>query len=188
MDRVTEAQLRNALRVHLAKGVESGSGRIVEELGVERGTARIDVAVITDRLLGYEIKSDRDTFNRLSNQIHAYNRVFDEITLVTGPALLDDALRLLPSWWGVMTVESRVEGADELSIVRPARENPVQDPISVAMLLWKAEAIDMLAVHAGRDIPLRWASPRVHALLAEVVPLESLRRLVAKTLTGRGGW
>ncbi len=184
---MTETKLRDALRAHLAQGLLSGSGRIVEELGVERGAARIDVAVITDRLLGYEIKSDRDTFGRLSNQIHAYNRVFDEITLVTGPTLLDDALRLLPSWWGVMTVESDPAGA-ELRIVRPPRENPAQDALSIAMLLWKAEAIDMLAVHGGHDVSSRWASTRVHALLAEVVPLESLRRLVAKTLTARGTW
>jgi hypothetical protein len=185
MNRMTESQLRAALRTHLARGLLSGSGRIVEELGVERGAARIDVAVITDRLLGYEIKSDRDTFDRLSNQIHAYNRVFDEITLVTGSSLLDDALRLLPSWWGVMAVENHSAGVAELRIVRPARENPAQDALSVAMMLWKTEAIDMLAIHVGRDIPSRWARSRVHALLAEAVPLESLRRLVAKTLTAR---
>ncbi len=100
MNCMTESQLRSALRSYLEGTSPTGAGRIVEELGIERGAARIDLALITDRLVGFEIKSDQDTFDRLSNQIHAYNRVFDEITLVTGPALLDDALRLLPPWWG----------------------------------------------------------------------------------------
>ncbi|HVZ15950.1 MAG TPA: sce7726 family protein [Terriglobales bacterium] len=186
---MTETQLRDALRAHLAASLRAaGTGRIVEELGIERGAARIDVVLITDRLLGFEIKSDLDTFDRLSNQVHAYNRVFDEITLVTGPALLEEAVRLLPSWWGVMVAESRPEGGTELSVVRAAEKNPIQEALSIAMLLWKPEAVDALADHVGRYVPARWASARVHAALAEVVPLESLRRLVATKLTARAAW
>ena len=35
--------------------------RIVEELSVCDGEARVDVALINGKLCGYEIKSDRDT-------------------------------------------------------------------------------------------------------------------------------
>ncbi|HVZ17822.1 MAG TPA: sce7726 family protein [Terriglobales bacterium] len=186
---ITEIQLRDALRAYLATSLSGAvTGRIVEELGVECGTARIDVALITDRLLGFEIKSDLDTFDRLSNQVHAYNRVFDEITLVTGPALLDEAVRLLPSWWGVMVAECRPEGRTELSVVRAAEKNPIQEALSIAMLLWKPEALDALADHIGRHVPARWASAKVHAALAEVVPLQSLQRLVATKLTARAAW
>jgi len=188
MKYMTESQLRDALRSHLAGLLAVGGGRIVEELGIERGTARIDVALITDRLLGFEIKSDLDTFDRLSNQIHAYNRVFDEITLVTGPALLEDALRLLPSWWGVMVPECDAEGAIALSVVRAAEKNPIQQALSVAMLLWKPEAIEALAAQTGRDIPGRWASAKVHAMLAEILSVESLQRLVATKLMDRVVW
>jgi hypothetical protein len=184
---MTESQLRSALRSYLEGNSPTGASRIVEELGIERGAARIDLALITDRLVGFEIKSDQDTFDRLSNQIHAYNRVFDEITLVTGPALLDDALRLLPPWWGMMTAESDSAGPIRLHVVREAQRNPLQEAISVAMLLWKAEAIEVLALHA-HHIPSRWASAKIHAMLAEVVPLNSLQRLVATKLTARETW
>lgn len=185
---MTESLLRSALRSYLEGTLPTGAGRIVEELGIERGAARIDLALITDRLVGFEIKSDQDTFDRLSNQIHAYNRVFDEITLVTGPALLDDALRLLPPWWGMMAAECDSAGSIRLYVVREAQKNHLQEAISVAMLLWKAEAVEVLALHAARHIPARWASAKIHAMLAEVVPLNSLQRLVATKLTARETW
>jgi hypothetical protein len=184
---MTEQQLRDALRAHLASSL-TPEGRIVEELGVERGGARIDVALITDRLLGFEIKSDLDTFDRLTNQIHAYNRVFDEVTLVTGPAFADDAARLLPSWWGLMVAECTAGGLVRLRELRVAQRNPIQQALSIAMLLWKAEASEALARHLGRTVPTKWASSKLHAALAERVPLESLRRLVARTLTSREAW
>ena len=184
---LTESQLRHALRAHLAASLPT-CGRIVEELGIERGAARIDVALITDRLLGFEIKSDLDTFDRLTNQIHAYNRVFDEVTLVTGRSLMQEAVRLLPSWWGLMVADGGSGGAIELRVVRAAEKNPIQQSLSVAMLLWKPEAIEALANHMGRAVPASWASAKVHAALAEVLPLESLLRLVAGKLMTREAW
>ena len=186
--RMTEIELRNALRAHLAEAVASCAGRVVEELGVERGAARIDVALITDRLVGFEIKSDFDTFKRLTNQIHAFNRVFDEFTLVTGAAWHEDALRLLPSWWGVMVANTTTDGSIMLRQVRPATKNPVQDAAAVAMLLWKPEAVDVLSEHIGRAVPARWGSAKLHAILAEELSLDTLQRIVAIKLTTRVTW
>lgn len=185
MSTLTERQLRDALRSHLVK---VRAGRIVEELGIEQGAARIDLALITDRLLGFEIKSDLDTFDRLSNQIHAYNRVFDEITLVTGMALRDEALRLLPSWWGVMGAKHDASGAVRLATIREAQKNPMQDALSVAMLLWKAEATELLSLHYRQPIPSRWASTKLHALLVQTLPIDSLQRHVATKITARSAW
>jgi hypothetical protein len=39
--------------------------RIVEEMGVWSGSVRIDIAIINGHLSGYELKSDRDTLERL---------------------------------------------------------------------------------------------------------------------------
>ena len=56
---------------------------IVEELGIRQGAARVDVAVVNGSLHGYEIKSARDTLERLPKQSELYSSVFDTITLVT---------------------------------------------------------------------------------------------------------
>jgi hypothetical protein len=56
--------------------------RIVQEMGVCSGSVRIDIAVINSELWGYELKSERDTLERLPSQAKLYNRVFDRVTLV----------------------------------------------------------------------------------------------------------
>lgn len=56
---------------------------ILDELGCCQGAARIDIAVITDQLHGFEIKSENDTLERLESQVIAYDSVFDTSTLVT---------------------------------------------------------------------------------------------------------
>ena len=53
-------------------------------MGVWSGTVRIDVAVLNGEMCGYEIKSDRDTLERLPFQIEIYSKEFDKLTLVVG--------------------------------------------------------------------------------------------------------
>ncbi|MGV2481630.1 UNVERIFIED_CONTAM: hypothetical protein IGO34_33055, partial [Salmonella enterica subsp. enterica serovar Weltevreden] len=74
----TELEIRASLLRDLAvRDLADGHPR--EEFPLERGSARIDVALIGATLTGYEIKSDFDTFARFSNQIHANNRSFASI-------------------------------------------------------------------------------------------------------------
>ena len=54
--------------------------RIYQEKSI--GTSICDVMAVTDRLTGYEIKSDLDNYFRLAGQIKAYDRFFDENYLV----------------------------------------------------------------------------------------------------------
>ena len=45
------------------------STRVFEELGLCQGDARVDVAVVNGSIHGFEIKSERDSLDRLSNQL-----------------------------------------------------------------------------------------------------------------------
>src|SRR5262245_6458552 len=76
--------------------------RIVEEMGVWSGSVRIDVAVINGELHGYELKSERDTLERLPAQAGLYSQVFDRVTLVTADRHLKIAKKTIPRWWGVI--------------------------------------------------------------------------------------
>lgn len=49
--------------------------RIVEEMGIWSGSVRIDIAVINGQLHGYELKSARDTLQRLPTQAELYSKV-----------------------------------------------------------------------------------------------------------------
>ena len=66
----TDHQIRTALRRHLLQQhIDNHDTLILDELGVRHGTARIDIVVINGVMHGYEIKSDRDTLNRLPEKI-----------------------------------------------------------------------------------------------------------------------
>src|SRR5438046_640221 len=77
---------------------------ILEELGLQRGQVRIDLAVVNGVLHGYEIKSERDSLRRLGRQLKVYSQVLDFATIVVAPRHLKKTLSDIPAWWGVSVV------------------------------------------------------------------------------------
>ncbi len=157
---------------------------IREEFRIERGGSRIDVAEIGAKLIGYEIKSDLDTFIRFSNQIHAYNRVFDEIYLVCGQIHASQAIEIIPSWWGLFVAERGSDGGVSLSSVRDAGRNPNQDSFSLASLLWKDEALAVLTSEE-KEVPKRASSHVLWDCMARSLSFEKIKTAVTETLMKR---
>ena len=56
--------------------MEYGKIRIIEEKTMGRSRADV-IMVAEDALFGLEIKSDADSYKRLSRQVKDYNRYFD---------------------------------------------------------------------------------------------------------------
>ena len=106
---------------------------------------RIDLAVISDQLIGYEIKTDYDCLSRLPKQIQAYNNVFDKITLVVGSKLIIPALHIIPDWWGVKLALLGASGEVKIYSIRTAKKNKAQDRLSIIQLLWREEALSILS-------------------------------------------
>ena len=160
---------------------------VVEEMGVWAGSVRIDVAVINGELCGFELKSDRDTLERLPQQAELYSRVFDRVTLVVGARHAKKARQIVPKWWGV-TLARLESGEVRLFDDRQAKPNPSQDPMLVAQLLWREEALQVLdAIGMAKG----WRSksaPEVHRRLADVMPLAQLALAVRTALKARQGW
>lgn len=186
--RLSEAQLRYALTSWLGKRTDSSGTRLIEELAVGRGSARVDVAAISDRLEGFEIKSDYDNVGRLSNQIHAFNRVFDRVSLVSGVEFGQVGLRILPPWWGVLVARTTRRGSLDLEWARRPEPNPVQDAHSVAELLWRDEAAGLLSQVTGQPCAARATKREIFGALASSVPLPHLRTAVCATLRARTAW
>ena len=160
---------------------------IVEEMGVWSGSARVDIAVINGEICGFELKSDRDTLERLTAQVEIYNRVFDGMTLVVGQRHAGKAIPMIPEWWGVF-IASAKEGDLSLEKLRDGQCNPNQDPALIAELLWKEEALDLLAAY---DLDRGWRSKRIKFLyqrLADELALDELKAGVRKALKSRRGW
>lgn len=187
MKPLAEQELRHAVLAMLAKQAESSEARVVEELQIELGAARVDIAVISQQLQAFELKSDLDNFGRLHNQIHAYNRVFDRITIVTGPQYRQGALEVVPSWWGVIQAERLEDGAIRLIEVRAAQANQLQEPRSIASFLWREEASDAVRARLGVEPKSRAGRHELQALLAEGLVLDELKEVVTGRLRTRTG-
>lgn len=151
MDNLDDGAIRSILKQNLSQSlIRRTDAMIIEELGLRHGAARIDVAVIDSALHGFEIKSDRDSLNRLTRQMQVYNAVLDRITLVTGHRLLDRALARVPIWWGIQLAELGDDGVVRLVDVREAQDNPLRDVLAATKLLWKDEALVLLQeIHAA---------------------------------------
>jgi len=142
--RTTEAAIRKAIHQTLIPLVVHGSpSRVLDEMSICAGDARIDIAVINGKLHGFEIKSEADTLERLTSQIAAYNRVFDTVTIVCGNKHLDGVKRITPVWWGIYLADTGNEDV-ELTNVRVGGINQNIDRTSLAQLLWKSELAQIL--------------------------------------------
>ena len=116
---------------------------MLEELGLCRGFARVDLAVVNGRLHGYEIKSDRDSLRRLPGQVEMFSKVFDRLTLVVGERHQASACRKIPRWWGILRVSS-ANGGPVFKVVRRPADNPKRDPRALVELLWAGDALALL--------------------------------------------
>lgn len=117
--------------------------RIVEELGLCQGIARVDIAVVNGSIHGYEIKSAFDTLARLPGQVDVYNHALDFVTVVAAPSHATKIRKIVPRWWGIWTVVSDENGS-RLETLREPRQNQKIDPFSLAQLLWREEALEAL--------------------------------------------
>lgn len=185
-----DAEIRQALCKRLDAHFGSDEGTIiVEELGLCRGTVRVDVAVVNGLLRGYEIKSDRDTLVRLSSQAEVYNRVFDRMAIVVAERHLRSVYTLVPSWWGIQ-VPKAGEGCTSIDIecIRPEAENANVDPKAVVQLLWRDEAVQLLTNLEPEKSFDRETRSVLWDTLAGAVALPELRAMVSASLRNRAGW
>lgn len=161
--------------------------RIVEEMGIWSGYARIDVAVINGELTGYELKSDRDTLDRLPAQAELYSRVFDRVVLVVGRKHVAAARALVPRWWGI-TIASTGRAGVDLAAKRMPKPNPAVDPYLLAKLLWRDEALSVLvSENLARGFKTK-SVDELHQRLANNVPLIELAHHVRLALKARPTW
>lgn len=116
-----------------------GKIRIIEEK--QMGRSRADaVMVLPKALCGLEIKSDADTYARLSRQVRDYDRYFDYNYIVAGTKHAHHVEEHVPDWWGVITVELE-EGRPDFYLLREAGENPKVDWKRKMGLLWRPELV-----------------------------------------------
>ena len=114
-----------------------GKSRIIEEKRM--GNSRADmVMVLPKAVCGIEIKSDADTYARLSRQVKDYSRFFDYNYVVAGASHAHHISEHVPEDWGIITVDIE-NGEPDFYILRKARENPDANPALKLSILWRPE-------------------------------------------------
>ncbi len=116
---------------------------LFDELPLLRGNGRADVAAVNGHLVGYEIKSDRDSLIRLPAQIAHYDQIFEQSVLVVAKKHLERARRILPKHWGIMVVDG-TDAQLKVRSVRTPKPNKQWHADSVIRLMWKTEIAQFL--------------------------------------------
>jgi hypothetical protein len=184
-----DADVRKAVRTMLhAQHAGDDHTRIVEEMGIWSGSVRIDIAVINGELHGFELKSAKDTLDRLPRQAALYNEVFDRVTLVVANRHADKAMVAVPHWWGICLADGSSDEDVRLCHARASETNPDLKPIQLARLLWRAEALEILT---AKNLVRGFRSKSAEILaerLASHVSKDDLRFEVRSALKRRNNW
>lgn len=149
-----DQDIREALKKTLRE--QDRNAAIIEELPLQRGRGRADLAFVNGELWGFEIKSEADSLIRLGIQREHYESVFEFNTLVAAGKHLKLARQRIPRAWGIIEV-SRNNGEVKLHQRRQAQRNHGLDNSALARLLWKNECRRILKkakIHTPAQTPV----------------------------------
>ena len=122
-----------------------GKVRILEEKNI--GRSRADAVMITDdALFGIEIKSDADTYARLSRQVKDYDCFYDKNIVVVGTSHAMHIREHVPEHWGVITVEM-TDGEYDFYVLREPSENANASFRNKLDFLWRPELVKIQENH-----------------------------------------
>lgn len=182
-----DADIRPALR-RMLQELEAGSPDyvVIEELGLNKGAVRVDVAVVNGIIHAYEIKSDADSLRRLARQAEHYGRCFDRVSLVLGQKHLELAERAVPPWWELLCVTPATDGP-EFHTVRAGHQNPAREARALIELLWREETLALLEKNGAAKGVRSKSREVLWDRAAEILALEEIADAVRAHLKANVG-
>ena len=130
-----------------------------------------------------EIKSDADTYARLSRQVKDYDRFFDRNLVVVGTSHAHHVAEHIPDYWGIITVEEQGENCD-FYMLRAALENPKKKMIHKIRLLWRPELAHIQEIN-GMPAYKQKSKDFVQKKILEKIPEEVLQKQISDELFER---
>lgn len=107
-----------------------GKNRIFEEKQMGRSRADI-IMIVENEIIGFEIKSDADTYERLKRQAKDYNKFCDRNYIVVGKSHIRHVSEHIPKEWGIICVQERdANGVVSDNIVDVEESLYIKDNIS----------------------------------------------------------
>lgn len=156
--------------------------RILEEKTMGRSRADV-VMVLEEEVVGVEIKSDADTYARLSRQVKDYDRFFDRNLVVVGTSHAHHVAEHIPDYWGIITVEEQGENCD-FYMLREALENPKKKMLHKIRLLWRPELAHIQEIN-GMPAYKQKSKDFVQKKILEKIPEEVLQKQISDELFER---
>jgi hypothetical protein len=181
-------EIRIALRQKLFKDhTDMPDTKVIDEVGL-LSQVRVDMLVVNSCMTGYEIKSEKDTLDRLPLQQEVYSQVFDKIVIVTERRHIYNVIEKIPAWWGIWDAIEEKDGEVRFDIFREAKVNPDINPQSLVQCLWREEALNALKEkHIERGVMTK---PRsiIWDRVVDNYSKDELKELVCQNLKARHNW
>lgn len=187
MKKMCDIDIRGPLLKKLRIQNDGHSYRIIPEMSVCDGDARVDIAVANGSLCGYEIKSDVDTLDRLLSQSESYCKTFDKVYIVVGERYKDIIVDCIPEWWGIYVAYYNRYNEIAISERKRAKRNKGVSAESLLELLWRDEIETLLRTHG-----IKSTSGKNRRILRKIavdsISLSEIRNFTRETLKARTDW
>lgn len=185
-----DKDVRQAVKDKILKAhINDPSTLVIDELGLAHGRNRVDIAVINGELHGYELKSDSDNLLRLPQQSMAYSSIMDKVTLVVGEKHAQEAINIIPDWWGIKIATMNHRGSVNIVTYRRNKKNKDIDPFELSKLIWKEEALALLAIKIKVDWRIRKLTRKdIYKLIVDTFSLNEIRDNTRAILKSRVNW
>lgn len=116
--------------------------------------SRVDVCRINGYSYAYEIKTELDTFNRLSKQISDYSCVFEYVCVVVPKSMYASVIKLVPDFCGICVFDCCHDpDISKIWTKRKAQKSPNIDPRAQLECLSSKELKEFLAFRGKKRIP-----------------------------------
>lgn len=159
-----------------------GKVRVIEEKNM--GNSRADIVAVTDDgVMGIEIKSDADSYVRLSGQVKDYDRFFDYNWIVVGSTHASKVSEHVPSYWGIISVEE-IDGCVDFYTIREPEDNPKMIITDKLSLLWRPELAHIQEIN-GMFKYKEKSKSFVIEKISDKISTNTLRKLVCEELFER---
>lgn len=159
-----------------------GKVRVIEEKNM--GNSRADIVAVTDDgVMGIEIKSDADSYARLSGQVKDYDRFFDYNCIVVGSTHASKVSEHVPSYWGIVSVEE-IDGCVDFYTIREPEDNPKMIITDKLSLLWRPELAHIQEIN-GMFKYKEKSKSFVIEKISDKISTNTLRKLVCEELFER---
>lgn len=182
---------KNAIAAKILLGRHSlKTATLLTEVAVSE--CKADLVLVNGTTVAYEIKTELDSLDRLSAQLEAYTRAFDEVYVVTHETCVERLAKGLPKDVGLLALTGRYT----LTEVREASSHCDQIDGSVVFdILRRSEYTSIVRRHFGfvpdvpntliyracRELFLKLTKPTIHAEF-----VQTLKRRAASPFSSQG--